>query len=164
MPRPRAIYLLVVAVMLLVGCDHATKHLAKRHLGAGPSIELVAGVLDLTYTENRDVAFNALRVIPEGVRRPLILIANLAVFALLGVFAVRTQLLQRRALIGGAGLALALAGGLGNFTDRAIRGYVVDFIHLHHWPVFNVADVLIVAGLALLAWASYDRATPQKMP
>ena len=34
--------------------------------------------------------------------------------------------------------------------DRLVRGYVVDFIYVHHWPVFNVADICVVAGVALL--------------
>ena len=41
-----------------------------------------------------------------------------------------------------------------NYLDRVFRGYVVDFVHLKHWPVFNVADVYVtVGGFAFLAWA-----------
>lgn len=48
-------------------------------------------------------------------------------------------------------LAVVLAGALGNFTDRAWHGYVVDFLHIVHWPVFNVADIyLTVGGIAFL--------------
>jgi signal peptidase II len=47
--------------------------------------------------------------------------------------------------------ALIVAGAFGNALDRAFRGYVVDFIEIRHWPVFNVADVAIVAGAVLLA-------------
>ena len=48
------------------------------------------------------------------------------------------------------GLALVLAGALGNYADRLLRGYVVDFIHVTHWPVFNIADVLLTVGGALV--------------
>jgi signal peptidase II len=51
--------------------------------------------------------------------------------------------------------ALLLAGILGNVTDRARLGHVVDFISLHagsyHWPNFNVADAAICTGAGLLA-------------
>jgi signal peptidase II len=51
--------------------------------------------------------------------------------------------------------ALLLAGILGNLTDRARLGYVIDFIVLHagnyHWPTFNVADASITLGAILLA-------------
>ena len=50
-----------------------------------------------------------------------------------------------------AGFACIVAGALGNALDRATRGHVVDFIHVHFWPVFNVADILVVAGIAILA-------------
>ena len=56
-----------------------------------------------------------------------------------------------------AALLLVTAGAIGNYIDRLARGYVVDFVYLHHWPVFNVADVYVTAGaiiLALAAWRS----------
>jgi signal peptidase II len=45
-----------------------------------------------------------------------------------------------------------LAGALGNLYDRIAYRYVVDFLYLHHWPVFNVADSCITVGACLLAW------------
>jgi signal peptidase II len=47
-------------------------------------------------------------------------------------------------------LLLLAAGAFGNGLDRLFRGHVVDFIHLTHWPVFNVADVYITVGGILL--------------
>ena len=52
-------------------------------------------------------------------------------------------------------LGLLLGGALGNLTDRLVRapsplrGEVVDWIHLHHWPIFNLADSAIVIGVVL---------------
>jgi signal peptidase II len=51
------------------------------------------------------------------------------------------------------GIAAALAGASGNLADRVIHGAVVDFVALGRWPVFNLADVAIVAG-AVVAGAS----------
>ena len=48
------------------------------------------------------------------------------------------------------GFSLVLAGALGNVIDRIDRGYVIDFIHLSYWPIFNVADVCVVFGLIAL--------------
>jgi signal peptidase II len=50
------------------------------------------------------------------------------------------------------GLALQLGGAMGNLIDRLRGGYVTDFIDLRVWPVFNVADIAIVAGVVLLCW------------
>ena len=52
-----------------------------------------------------------------------------------------------------SGIAAALAGASGNLADRVIHGAVVDFVALGRWPVFNLADVAIVAG-AVVAGAS----------
>jgi signal peptidase II len=57
-------------------------------------------------------------------------------------------------------VGLILGGALGNLTDRATRGpgfggRVVDFIDVHVWPIFNVADTAIVVGALLLAAGSF---------
>ena len=49
-------------------------------------------------------------------------------------------------------LGLQLGGALGNLTDWLRVGHVTDFIYFHFWPVFNVADMSIVAGVILLAF------------
>jgi signal peptidase II len=59
-------------------------------------------------------------------------------------------------------LGLVLGGGIGNLTDRLLRGphltgRVVDFVDLHVWPIFNVADSAIVVGTLLLALTAWRR-------
>jgi signal peptidase II len=55
-------------------------------------------------------------------------------------------------------LALVLGGALGNLLDRAVLGYVVDFLYFHYhgfaWPAFNIADSAISIGAAILVWDS----------
>jgi signal peptidase II len=55
-------------------------------------------------------------------------------------------------------LALVLGGALGNLLDRAVLGYVVDFLYFHYhgfaWPAFNIADSAISVGAAILVWDS----------
>jgi signal peptidase II len=150
--RPAARRLaLLLGLTLLVGCDHATKLAAKSALeGQGPR-QVVHGVLDLRYTENTDVAFNLLRTVPERVRAPLLVaLGAAAVLGLLGA------LLLRRAELGLARVALLFvtAGAVGNYLDRILRGYVVDFVHVPHWPVFNVADAYVTVGGIVLAWSA----------
>ncbi len=144
--------LLLAALLLgVVGCDQGSKQLAEDRLGDGSTHELAAGRVDLQYAQNRGVAFNSERVIPQAVRTPLIAIAGVT---LLGF--VLVTLIRRRAELSPttAGLALVAGGAAGNLLDRAVRGYVVDFIHVHGWPIFNVADVAIAAGAILLLWAN----------
>jgi signal peptidase II len=141
---------LIIGLTLLVGCDHATKRVAKGELeGQGPRY-LIHGVLDLRYAENTDIAFNGLRAMPERVRAPfLVVMGAVAVMGLLGFL-----LLRRGGRgIGRAALLLITAGAIGNYLDRIVRGYVVDFVHVPHWPVFNVADAYVTVGAILLAWS-----------
>jgi signal peptidase II len=150
---------LLACVALLVGCDHATKLAAETSLRDHAALAVVPGVVDLSYTENHGVAFSALeRLSLHPPAWALVLVA----LAMTGV--VVAAWLRRR----GArwpehvGFALLVAGALGNAIDRIARGHVVDFIHVRFWPVFNVADVLVVAGIAwlMLVHARLRRSVP----
>jgi len=50
------------------------------------------------------------------------------------------------------GLGLAFGGAAGNLWDMLHRHYILDFIELQWWPVFNLADVAIIAGIAAAFW------------
>ena len=151
---------ILVPLVGLVGCDHVTKHAAKVGLQHRPPHTIVPSLLDLQYVENTDVAFNALRWMPAGARTPLLL-------GLGGVLLVVLGGLLLRASRGGAlrvGLLLIFAGALGNYTDRLLRGYVIDFVHVPRWPVFNVADICVTVGGAVLAWTMWRRGRLQPAP
>jgi signal peptidase II len=140
--------LVVLALLMsgVVGCDQGSKELAERKLGDRPR-PVVAGRVDLQYAQNRGAAFNSERVLPEAARTPVIVVGGLVLLGVLGVTLHRRRYQLSPAT---AGIALILGGALGNLLDRAMRGYVVDFVHVHGWPIFNVADVAIVAGALLL--------------
>jgi signal peptidase II len=140
----------VAALLFLVGCDHVTKHVAKTELENQPPHNLAAGVVDLRYVENTDSAFGLLRWVSPSVRTPLLTAAQL-----LGGLAFLGLGLRKRVARSARGALLLLAGGaLGNGIDRLVNGHVIDFIHLVHWPVFNLADMYITVGgiLLVLAW------------
>jgi signal peptidase II len=145
---------LYAAVLFLVGCDHATKAAAESMLVSGRVITLIHGWLDLRYTENFDTAFSVTHGW-TGSSKALVLTA-VTVAATLGVMLFAWWRRRESSSVERVALAFVVAGALGNTLDRVKRGYVVDFVHLHHWPVFNVADVLIVVGASLLAWASFE--------
>lgn len=129
----------VVAVLAL---DQATKLLVTRSLTRGESVDVFFG-LELTNTRNTGVAFGAL----EGSGAIVgVLIAVVLVF-LIAFFALNSA---RRWLWLPVGMLLG--GAIGNLVDRVREGAVIDFIDPVAWPAFNVADMAIVAGVAVLLY------------
>jgi signal peptidase II len=147
-------WLLVIFTLALVGCDHATKVAAQAALGRRGPVALLPGLLDLHYAENRDTAFSLLRTVQLPHKGVLLVAASL-----IGLTAVAVAWWRRRraSTMEQAGYALVVAGAFGNVIDRLRSGYVVDFIEIHRWPIFNVADVAIVAGAILLAIVALRR-------
>lgn len=121
--------------------DLATKALATRDLGDGRVVELPLGAR-LEHGENSGIAFGLLSG-SGGV------VLILALVALLGL----TVVLLRSRAAAAVPFGLLLGGALANLVDRARDGEVTDFIDLGPWPSFNLADVGITTGVALLAVA-----------
>ena len=156
--RRRLPFVLVLALATsLVGCDQATKHLARTRLTGGAPTTLVRGALDLRLRENVGAAFSLLGDLPAAVRRPVLLAFPLVATPLLVLLLWRRR---RAAWPTTLGLALVLGGTVGNLLDRALRdGRVTDFVFVHHYAVFNAADVFLVVGIGLLVLAR-PRAAP----
>jgi signal peptidase II len=155
-------WLLILFTLALVGCDHATKAVAQTALGRRGPVAILPGLLDLHYAENRDTAFSLTRVLHFQGKG-----AVLAAAAVVGLCAVIFAWWRRRraSTAEQAAYALLLAGALGNALDRLRRGYVVDFIEIRHWPIFNVADIAVVAGAVLLAILAFRRSgEPKPLP
>jgi signal peptidase II len=148
--------LLVCLVLGVFGCDHATKSVAEHELKGEEPVAVIAGAVDLQYGQNYGVAFNVERSIPEAMRKPLIFAGGLCALAFIGIAWYRRR---RNPSLKHVAYALILGGALGNLLDRLFRGYVVDFVHVRGWPIFNVADVAICVGVGLLVLHAYrDRA------
>ena len=129
----------VVAVLL---ADQLSKWWAIDRLASGPVH--VVWRLDLILSYNTGSAFSLF----QGATAVIVVIA-LALVTVLGVLVWRAPTLGRAAVLG-----LILGGALGNLSDRLFRGdhgAVVDFVALHFWPTFNVADACITVGCILLA-------------
>jgi signal peptidase II len=146
----RAGYLL--AAFGLYMADQATKAWAVRALRFGEERVVIRGFLQFIYTENPGIAFGQLQEGGSFGRWFFVVLAVLAALAVLYYF-MRTPRNDDRVL---GACALLLAGIMGNLTDRARLGYVIDFIVLHagdyHWPTFNIADASITVGALLLAY------------
>jgi signal peptidase II len=145
--------LLPVAAVVLA-LDQGTKQLAVTHLRDHP-VDLIKGAVTLRLTLNSGGAFGILQGVPG-----LFLAATVLVIGLLVVWV--RQLADPRMLVP---LGMMLGGGLGNASDRLFRhfgGRVVDWIDLHVWPVFNLADSAIVIGVLLVIFMTSRKPAPQE--
>jgi signal peptidase II len=129
----------------VVAVDAVSKAVVVDRLAHRPPVRLIDGVLDLELTRNAGAAFSV------GV-------GSTVVFSVIALVVVVVIVRSARGL-GSLGwavvLGLLLGGATGNLADRLfrapgpLRGRVVDWIHLTHWPVFNVADSAITCGAVL---------------
>ncbi len=147
--------MLCAMTLFLVGCDHATKLAAQGRLSGGGAVQVIPGAVELRYAENRDTAFSVTRDL-RFAGKPAVLAALAGATLLAFVLWLRRRLASSSA-VELAASACVLAGALGNLLDRALRGYVIDFVYVHHWPIFNVADVLVGVGAGALLLASRAR-------
>jgi signal peptidase II len=130
----------VVALVVLV--DQLTKWWAVDRLASGPVH--VVWRIDLALSLNTGSAFSLF----QGAT-PLIVAVAVGLVAVLLVLVWRAPTVGRAAVLG-----LILGGAIGNLSDRFFRGdhgAVVDFVQVHFWPTFNVADACVSVGCVLLA-------------
>ena len=135
--------------LLILAADQLTKFAAARLLLAGQSQPLLGPYLSLTVQRNTGAAFG---MFPAATTALIALAAIIVIF--IAVWG--PQIAQSNRLLA-AGLAMALGGAAGNLIDRLRLGYVLDFLDLHFWPVFNVADIGITCGAILVVIALFLR-------
>jgi signal peptidase II len=139
-----------VAVALF-GLDRWSKLAIESSMPLHSSKPLIPGFFDLVHTRNTGMAFSMLHDAGPLVSEWLLPgLSAVAVIFIIGLFW-RTDVSDKRLL---AGLTLVLAGAAGNLYDRAVYGFVVDFLDVYvagwHWPAFNVADTCITIGAGVL--------------
>ena len=133
-----------ILIVLFLVLDQTSKALARAYLPYGESRTLLPGILGLRYSENTGASFN----IFSGKSGFLIALTACLVIAL-AMFLLTHRQEPRRIRIP---LVMILTGGLGNLIDRVLFSSVTDFFELLfvRFAIFNVADVLITMGAALL--------------
>lgn len=129
---------------VVLAADRLSKLLVMQHMVEGESIPIAAPFLYLTFVRNSGAAFGILKGKAHW----------LAVLGLLGIALAAWQwkkILDQSSRVKW-GVSFALAGALGNMIDRFVYGGVIDFFDVRIWPIFNVADMAILGGVALLFW------------
>jgi signal peptidase II len=136
---------LLVVVAAAVAADQLTKALVVQELALGEEVE-VAGPLAIHHVQNTGIAFGLF----AGAAGLVAALTFVAIAWMLIVFArsgARHPVLP-------VGLGLVIGGAVSNMTDRVRLGHVTDFLDLGFWPAFNLADMFIVIGVAVLLGAA----------
>jgi signal peptidase II len=133
---------LIVAGGVVLFLDQWSKKVAE--LRAGQTAVLVGSGVRIRRTRNRREFYRH-----SAVRAGLVLLWIAALVSGIMLHRAGTQLQSHAAMVG---LGAALGGAAGNLYDILRRRFVVDFIDLGWWPVFNLADVAIIVGVVLALW------------
>ena len=134
--------------ILVFAADQLSKYWILRiiNLDEREPIEITA-FMDLAMAWNRGVSYGLLATNTQV----LLIILSLAISVFIWLW-----LAKATHVLAALAFGLVLGGAIGNALDRAVHGAVADFVHLHwgtwSWYVFNLADIAIVAGVALLIY------------
>ena len=141
-------YFYLIALVILI-IDQFFKYLVHASMYLGQSIPLIGNAIKLTYVRNTGAAFSLF----IGFSPYLVAIGIVVVLAVIYFhykIPAHKYYLQ-------TGLAFVLGGSLGNLVDRIFRSYVVDYLDITIWPVFNFADIMINVGVILIAFKLFAK-------
>ncbi|MDY6065120.1 MAG: signal peptidase II [Finegoldia sp.] len=139
----------VVTSILVILLDQLTKNMAISL--KNNEIVIIDNFLKFTYLENRGAAFGILQE-----KRIILIIFTILVIGVISIFLFKNY--KEISTLGRIFFGLLIGGALGNFIDRFLNGYVVDYISVtfpngYQFPIFNLADICVVIsciGLAII--------------
>lgn len=137
-------YIWIIIAAAVTVLDQVSKALAAANISPSGGICIIPGIIDMVYVENTGAAFSILN-------KHTWLLGLVSAMFCIGLAAYMIKKKQKNPLFACCG-GLLLGGALGNGIDRVLRGYVIDFFEFSFFkfPVFNVADIAITVGAALL--------------
>ena len=150
MSRPRLVFAAIAVGVFAL--DRVTKYLVVSTIPSDTERGPIAGVLWIQHLQNSCAAFSLC-----GPSQVAFLVISIVVAVAIVVYALQ----QEGGVWSHAVLGLVLGGVLGNAYDRLLHGSVTDFLALHWWPTFNVADSAISVGVVALAVGYLARRKPE---
>ena len=127
--------------------DRITKNFFTNLLDLGETLPVIHHVLHMTMVHNTGIAFGFFK--DMGI--VFIIVPIIAIILLvfnLYYYRQNKEVISRTYILA---FSLILGGAIGNLIDRIFYGYVIDFIDLRVWPVFNIADSAITIGAVIIA-------------
>jgi len=135
-----------IFLLVLVACDQITKYLAVIKLKDQPAFNIIDGVLEFNYVENRGAAFGML----QNQKFFFVFVAVIFLGVIIYVLIKTPENKKYNSLH--ILLTMIAGGAIGNMIDRLRLDYVVDFIYfvLINFPIFNVADIYVTLATVIL--------------
>ncbi len=157
--KKQHLILSMIALCSLLLADQYTKQLAISHLKGQKPFVIISRVLEFSYLENTGAAFSSFA------GKQTLLICLTTVVTLLLLWKYLTLPGGKRFVPMRLCMLLIISGAVGNLIDRVSRNYVVDFIYFVpiDFPKFNVADIYITVGVAVLAFLLFFRYSDEDM-
>ena len=136
-----------VSIFAILIVDQSLKSLVRLKLAVGESIPLINNIFHITYVTNTGAAFGLFK-------NSAIFFIIISVVAIVLIAGLILKSIKRAEFMANPrfdlGLIMIISGAIGNLVDRLKFGYVIDFIDVRIWPVFNIADTSITIGTILL--------------
>lgn len=142
-------YLSIIGGLLVL--DQICKILVYFKLPREANFFILKPILSLEFYRNTGIAF--------GISLPPWLFYTVAAIILAGLIYWARYYYQKKETVSFLALSLIMAGALSNLIDRLRLGYVIDYLNFAFWPVFNLADVMVVAGVVILIIKNVKRKT-----
>ncbi len=157
------ILLFCLISVAFIGCDQATKELARGHLKNNPDRSYYHDTFRLTYVENTGAFLSMGDNWPKAVS--FWLMSILPLLFLIGLFVYGIKKITRLSFISGLPYVLIFSGGVGNIMDRILNDrHVTDFMNIGfknlRTGIFNVADLYVTAGVIILVFSSFKKTMP----
>ena len=137
----------ILSIFLILLADQLSKAAISSRLSEGQSIPIIRDALHITFVKNTGAAFGLFKD-STYFFSAVSIIATVMIGAIL-IKAIRSGKFAEN-LLYSFSLVLIMAGAMGNLIDRLTLRYVIDFIDVRIWPVFNIADASISSGTFLL--------------
>lgn len=159
--------------ILVLSLDHLSKWWIDTHLSLADQIIVWQGFFEIVHVRNRGAAFGFMSDASDAWRIPFFYLTSIGALLFLLYYLMHTSEKHKMTLIS---LGFIIGGAIGNVSDRALRGSVVDFLRFHwedkvwtpyflghsffvplSWPAFNVADSAITVGVIVLLISGFKK-------
>lgn len=134
---------ITIVALIIFAIDQIIKNLALVYL---TNVPIISNVLSLTYAKNYGIAFSMLLE-----KRIIIIVISILLMSFLIYVLKKDYILKNKdTWLVNIAFGLLFGGILGNLFDRIVRGFVIDYINVSFFSIFNLADIAITFGVVLL--------------